>query len=429
MRQERRHENARDAKPLHRTAPGHNAVMTVSSTNGGAADAGPRSTGLADILDRRAEWIGWLIVLATIAAGFVVLEFLSRYFQDYLHIVLIFFFAWLLAFLVAPPADWLQRHLRRLPRPIAVLAVILPVIVISALVIVWVVAAAADSFAGLAGSLPSFSENPPPFLTDLQTWLAARGIDVDVVATFHSIVANALTGMVDLMVGLFGGAFAAVGTFVDGLLVVSLAVFMVIDSEKILRFGLGVIPPDRREDAMRFRHGIGTAVAGFIRSQLWLGGVYGIWAIGVGLAFGLPYVLATAVLTALVMAIPIYGPYVSWLPPVLVAALVRPESAVIVAIVMLVGWFIDMNILAPLFRAGALQLHPIVVAFAFLLGAQLGGALGSVIAIPLAAVIQAFVMAYLDDYRTKRGWPPPDEPASDTPLDQASNGGVAKEGA
>ena len=391
------------------------------------ADAAPRFARLAEILDRRAEWIGSLIVLSTIAVGFVVLEFLARYFQDYLHIVLIFFFAWLLAFLVAPPADWLQRHLRRLPRPVAVLAVIVPVIVIGALVLVWVVASAADSFAGLAGSLPALTANPPPFLTDLQTWLTARGIDVDVVATFHSIVTGALSGMVDLMVGVFGGAFAAVGTFVDGLLVVSLAVFMVIDSEKILRFGLEVTPPDRRDDAMKFRHGIGAAVAGFIRSQLWLGGAYGIWAIGVSLVFGLPYVLATAVLTALIMAIPIYGPYVSWLPPVLVAALVRPEVAVLVAIVMLVGWFIDMNILAPLFRAGALQLHPIVVAFAFLLGAQLGGALGSVIAIPLAAVIQAFVMAYLDDYRTKRGWPPPDEPASDRPPDRASSSGVSKE--
>ena len=383
-----------------------------------ADDGTPRFAKVGEILDRRAEWIGMFIVLATIAAGFVVLEFVARYFQAHLHVILIFFFAWLLAFLMAPPADWLQRHLKHLPRPVAVLGVIVPVIVGGALVIVWAIVSVADSFVGLAHSLPALTANPPPFLSDLQTWLTDRGVNVDVVATFHSIATNALTGLVDVMIGLFGGAFATVGTFADGLLVVSLAVFMVIDSEKILRFGLGVIPPDRRADAMRFRHSIGTAVAGFIRSQLWLGGVYGIWAVGVSLVFGLPYVLATAVLAALIMAIPIYGPYVSWLPPVLVAALIRPESTVLVAIVMFVGWFIDMNFLAPLFRAGALQLHPIVSAFAFLLGAELGGALGSVIAIPFAAVIQAFVMTYLDDYRTKRGWPPPDEPAPVRPLPQ-----------
>ena len=58
-------------------------------------------------------------------------------------------------------------------------------------------------------------------------------------------------------------------------------------------------------------------------------------------------------------------------------------------------------------RAGALELHPIVVTFAFLLGAQLAGAIGAIVAIPLAAVVQAFVVKYLERYRAERGWPGP----------------------
>ncbi len=72
---------------------------------------------------------------------------------------------------------------------------------------------------------------------------------------------------------------------------------------------------------------------------------------------------------------------------------------------MLVGWFIDENILAPLVRADSLQLHPIVVTFAFLLGAQLAGAIGAIVAIPLAAVVQAFAVKYFERYRMQRGWP------------------------
>ena len=64
---------------------------------------------------------------------------------------------------------------------------------------------------------------------------------------------------------------------------------------------------------------------------------------------------------------------------------------------------------APLVRAGALELHPIVVTFAFLLGAQLAGAIGAIVAIPLAAVVQAFVVKYLEDYRAQRGWPGPED--------------------
>jgi predicted PurR-regulated permease PerM len=83
-----------------------------------------------------------------------------------------------------------------------------------------------------------------------------------------------------------------------------------------------------------------------------------------------------------------------------------PEVAVVVAVAMLIGWFIDENILAPLVRAGALELHPIVVTMAFLLGAELAGAIGALVAIPLAAVVQAFFLHYFQQYRESRGWPP-----------------------
>jgi predicted PurR-regulated permease PerM len=72
---------------------------------------------------------------------------------------------------------------------------------------------------------------------------------------------------------------------------------------------------------------------------------------------------------------------------------------------MLIGWFIDENILAPLVRAGTLEMNPIVVMFAFLMGAQMAGAIGAMLAIPVAAVIQAFVMESINDHRAERGWP------------------------
>jgi predicted PurR-regulated permease PerM len=368
------------------------------------------SSRLRRALDRRAEWIEALVILATLGAGFLVLGFLASYFQNYFRLILIFFFGWLLAFLISPVADWLQRRLTRLPRPIAVVAVIVPLIVIGAVILVNVVASLAESFLQLAAALPNLAAKPPSFLTDLQSWLDGQGIKVDVIGTFKSILADVVTGLIDLMLGLFGGVLSAAGTLIDSIIVVSLAVFMAIDRDKILRLGLDLTPPEKREDAMLFRHSVGSAAAGFLRSQIVLGALYGVWSFLVSFVFGLPFGPATAFLAGLIMAIPIYGPYVSWLPPVVIAILVRPEVAIPVAAIMLVGWFIDENILAPLVRAGALELHPIVVTFAFLLGAELAGAIGAIVAIPLAAVIQAFVVKYIEGYRAERGWPGVDDP-------------------
>ena len=392
-------------------APG---VAATSST--GQWGIGPR---VRDMLERRTRWLEALVVLAATAVGFIVLGFLASYFQDYFHLILMFGLAGLLAFLISPVADFLQRRLSHLPRAVAVIAVIVPVIVILAILAVRIVVSLAESFVQLAAALPGLAANPPPFLTDLDAWLAARGIDVDLVAAFQSIIGGLLSGMTDLMIALFTGIVGAVGTFVDAIIVVSLAIFMTIDRDKILRFGIDLVPPERRADALLFRRRVATAFVGFIRSQVVLGGLYGIWAFIVSVIFGIPFAPATAFLAGVIMAIPIYGPYVSWLPPVLVALVTSPELALPVAAFMLVGWFIDENILAPLVRAGALELHPIVVTFAFLLGAQLAGAIGAIIAIPMAAVVQAFLMELFARYRTERGWPPDhvDADAGSTEID------------
>ena len=346
---------------------------------------------------------------ATVAVAFVVLGFLAAYFESYYRIILIFFLAWLLAFLLSPAADFLQRRLKRLPRPVAVIAVLVPSILVGAIIVAHIVATIACSFAEFATALPGPIADPPSFLSDIQAWFDQQGMSVDVVGTFESIVTGLLDGMAQFMLSIFGGVIASVSTFIDAIIVISLAVFMAIDRDRILRFGLDLTPPEHRKEALLFRRSIVAAFAGFIRSQLVLGALYGVWALLVCFVFGLPFAVPLAVLSGLIMAIPIYGPYVSWTPPVIVAPLVRPELAVPVAVD--IGWFIDENILAPLVRAGALELHPIVVTFAFLLGAQLAGATRPR-RHPLAAVVQAFFY-YLKDYRAKRGWPAPDDAPAD----------------
>ena len=120
------------------------------------------------LLDRQTAWLQALLILATIAAAFVVLGFIAQYFQDYFRIILIFTLAWLLAFLVSPVADWIQRRLTRLPRAIAVLIVIVPLIVLAALIAVRVLAAIAESFAQLAAALPGLIAHPPAILGDIR---------------------------------------------------------------------------------------------------------------------------------------------------------------------------------------------------------------------------------------------------------------------
>ncbi len=136
---------------------------------------------------------------------------------------------------MSPVADFIQRRLTRVPRGIAVIAVIVPVIIICALIIARVLISLVE-IPGAASGRPAGSRGEPTDRPERRSaWFDARGIAVDVAGAFHTFLTEMLKGMVEFMVALFGGAASAFGTVIDAIIVVTLAVFMAIDRDKIMR--------------------------------------------------------------------------------------------------------------------------------------------------------------------------------------------------
>jgi hypothetical protein len=101
----------------------------------------------------------------------------------------------------------------------------------------------------------------------------------------------------------------------------------------------------------------------------------------------------------ILQAIPFFGPFFSWAPPV-IAALLMPNpgefTVIAIFIIMAVGWFITMNIVQPRVMANSVGIHPVVVLASILIGLELAGALGAIFAVPVAAVISTFFFYYLN---------------------------------
>ena len=113
---------------------------------------------------------------------------------------------------------------------------------------------------------------------------------------------------------------------------------------------------------------------------------------------GLPLAALTSVAAGLLlMAIPFFGPFVSWAPPVIVALLFKPDAAAARArSLMGAGWFVVMNVLQPRIMQGAVGIHPIVVLGSVLIGvAGSPGIPGAIFGIPIAAVVSAFFFHFL----------------------------------
>jgi hypothetical protein len=103
----------------------------------------------------------------------------------------------------------------------------------------------------------------------------------------------------------------------------------------------------------------------------------------------------SAASSGVLQAIPFFGPFISWLPPVLVAIFFVPNAVLPVLIIMIAGWFVLMNVIQPRLMAEAVGLHPVVVLGSVMVGSKLAGIPGAIFGIPVAAVFASFFFYYL----------------------------------
>jgi predicted PurR-regulated permease PerM len=178
-----------------------------------------------------------------------------------------------------------------------------------------------------------------------------------------------------------------------------LSLYMAVDRERIVRFLFRLVPPNYTDEAKLLENSVSRSFGGFLRGQALTGVIYSIVSMAASLLLGLPYMPVTAASSGILQAIPFFGPFISWAPPVLVAIFFKPDVALPVLIVMVIGWFVLMNIIQPRLMAEAVGLHPVVVLGSVMIGSKIAGIPGAIFAIPVAAVIASFFFYYLSHRR------------------------------
>jgi predicted PurR-regulated permease PerM len=353
-----------------------------------------------EVTPRQRRWLDALIVLATVIAFFVAAGLVGSAAYAFGDIIMIFFLAWLIAFMVGPLANGVVRLIPRLPRSLAVVIVYTGVFVVLLGVLFFVADALVRSINDFVDRLPEINEDLAALLEPIQEWLTSLGLSVDIEAQLSEILALVQQNAVTLLGPLQEVAAAAIGVTGNLLMIVVLSVYIAIDRERIAAFLARLVPPRYGEEAALLQTSVYRSFGGFIRGQLLLGFTYGLIAFVTSLALGLDFTALTSLTVGLLMAIPFFGPFIAWAPPVL-AAIVSEQGAIVPALfAMGAGWFVVMNVLQPRLMAGSVGLHPIVVLASVIIGAKVAGIAGAIFGIPIAAIISAFFMHHLGRQRS-----------------------------
>lgn len=248
---------------------------------------------------------------------------------------------------------------------------------------------------GLFGELSRLADRIPELTAKLQTWISDRqsdyarihlpetvrqGID-DTITSAESLLLETISGAGQGAVGMAMGAFSL-------LLAPFLAFYMIRDIDFFKNHLVALLPDGSRLQWLRAIGDLDRILSGFIRGQLVLAGILGAAVSLIVWALGLKFALLMGIIAAVGEFIPYFGPLIAAVPAIGLALIQSPATAVKLAVLLLLLHQIEQAVLVPRVFKETLDLHPLAVVFALLLGAKALGLLGMILAVPAAGVFK-----------------------------------------
>jgi predicted PurR-regulated permease PerM len=297
-----------------------------------------------------------------------------------------------------------SKHVRRLrwqpPRGVVVLVMYLLAALIAGTFGFVVVRAIVRESAMLLESVPQYADAFKSWLAsvvaaypglhnlDLDTWIA---LNMQVALGGLPVALGGMLTFVSFATSLLGG-------FLTVLFTVFMALYLTIDGPRMRDYLVVFWPPERQQRASRMSNEMGARLGHWAIGQVVLCVIIGGGAWLALQVIGVPYAVLLGLIWALAEFVPGIGPFLSAVPTILLGFTVSPEIGVAAAVFSLVWSQVENNIITPKVMGNAVELHPLVILVALLVGSELLGAPGALLAIPVAATLAVVV----DEIRLER---------------------------
>lgn len=177
--------------------------------------------------------------------------------------------------------------------------------------------------------------------------------------------------------------------------------FMLLGIENFKESVLQFLPAKYVEFYMSFIYEINFVLGGYIRGQIIEVFFIGIATSLVLTCFGIKYALMIGIISGLFNVIPYLGPAVAMVSGVLATAIQYKSITLVlyVFIVLEIVQQIDGHVVQPLIVGKNVNLGPVTMIFALLLGANIGGIIGMLISVPAVAICKNIFIIFTNRYR------------------------------
>jgi predicted PurR-regulated permease PerM len=242
----------------------------------------------------------------------------------------------------------------------------------------------------LGENLPEYFSGVNNFLVNFNNSVVETNFQIDV----KGLVNNISSRITEFVSQIFSNSFNFLTILFKTFIVFALAFYMMVKRDGINGFWKFLLPQKYEKYAINLTKKIQKKMGSWLIGQLTIAFLVFILEFVILYLLGVPYALLIAMLGGFLNLIPFIGPFMAFIPTVLVALLVSPITAVLVGVLYVVIQQIESYVFVPLIMKRAIGLDPVVIIIALIVGASLFGFLGMLIAIPFTGALTVFIKEF-----------------------------------
>ena len=323
----------------------------------------------------------------------------------------LFLTAALLAFLLDLPVRWLSR--RGLARPWAITTVVLVTLGSLVLAAVVLVPLLVEQLSQLISASPSLLMAAEQWINKGQLWAVDHGMLADFADLSSNLVSQFSRLATQLSQRLLGLLGATVGTSINVVIVLVLAVFLLLGADPIVE-GLARWLPDRWRELVQTT--LERTFRGYFAGQVVLALILSGGQLLVFTVLGIPYGVLFAVLIGFTTLVP-YASAVSIISVSAILAVQDPQTGLeLLAAAIVVGQIVD-QVIQPRLMGSIVGLQPAWLLIALPIGSRVGAlyGVGDLLGLLLAVPVASCIKTLADAARAGDVRPPESPPAPGAP--------------
>lgn len=341
----------------------------------------------------------WLQAFLTIIAGAVVAVIAWNVIEHFLHIIILLLASFLLAYLLGPLVDRLERG--GMARVLATALIYLAIIGTFSIGVALLIGPLTNQLQGLAKTIPTLVESQAGAPSGIDLFFQQQGIPLSVAELRKGLVDYVGSAGTELLGGTLAAIAGLVALVTDIFLVLAITFYLLLDGRSMHNWALRFLPAASRERWFFIEATLNRVLGGYIRGQLIVALTVGIAAGAGSFVIGVQYPLVIGLLAFLFEFIPLVGPVLGMIPAVIIALFQSPTLALWVVIYFIVLQQVESNLIVPRVSGHAVGLHPLAALLALLAGVELGGLGGALLAVPIAGVLYVVALAIYTDKTTQ----------------------------